>query len=170
MKTLKRISILVMIASVLTTFSCTKEGKEGPPGPAGTNGTNGTNGNANVIGTNTVTLNSGDWSATGAGWYVTLTASGITQDVVDKGIVQVFIQYGTEWWSLPDLSGINSTQFGFGLGYVQLLNYNSDYSQATNPGTKTFRIVIIPSSARLANPNIDYTNYNEVKRAFNLKD
>lgn len=51
MKTIKRITLLVLISSVLTTFSCTKEGKQGETGPKGANGingTNGTDGNANV--------------------------------------------------------------------------------------------------------------------------
>jgi hypothetical protein len=31
-------------------------------------------------------------------------------------------------------------------------------------------VVVIAASQRLANPQVNYNNYNEVKTAFNLKD
>lgn len=94
----------------------------------------------------------------------------ITQDIVDNGIVQVFIQYGNQWWVLPDINGINSTQYGFGVERVQLFNANSDLTQPANPGDKTFRIVIISASNKKANPNLNWGNYNEIKKVYNLVD
>lgn len=164
-------SILLTSISIVLINGCAKDGApgaQGPQGTAGTNGTDGTDGNANVIGTNTVTTSS--WIASGTSWTTTFTAAGITQNVVDKGIVQVFIQYGSSWWALPDLSGNNSTSFGFSLGEVTLLNSNSNGSQATNPGVQTFRVVIITASNLIAHPNVDFKNYSEIKSTFNLPD
>ena len=82
----------------------------------------------------------------------------------------MFVLYGTTWWALPDQDGINSTQYGFGIGTVTLINSNSDGTTPGNPGAQTFRIVIISASNRLANPNVNWKNYTEVKKVLNLKD
>jgi hypothetical protein len=158
MRTTALFSILTtcFIALSMTLYSCKgKDGAPGPTGPAGTNGIdgkdgtngiNGTNGNANVIGTNTITTFSSDWTGSGIFYSTKFNVPGITQSIVDKGTVLVFIKYGTEWLLLPDISGKNIMQYTFGVGYVSILNYNTDYSTNSNPGTKTFRVVIIAAS------------------------
>lgn len=138
------------------------KGKDGAPGAQGPQG------NANVIGTNTVTVSS--WTASGTAWQASITAGGITADVVNTGTVQVFIKYSSGWWALPDINGINSTSFGFSVGTITLLNSNSDNSTPTNPGAKDFRVVIIPSNAMITHPNVDFKNYEAIKTAFDLKD
>ncbi|MFY9307609.1 MAG: hypothetical protein WAQ28_01035 [Bacteroidia bacterium] len=171
---MKKTIILGMVALAGLMFdACTKakDGAPGAQGPAGVNGTNGTDGidgNANVIGTNTVTISS--WTANGASWTANMTAAGITSDVVNTGTVQVFIQYGSSWWALPDINGVNSTSYGFSVGTISLLNSNSDGSTPPNPGAQVFRAVIIPSQAMITNPNVDYKNYEAIKTAFNLED
>lgn len=165
---MKKTITTVITGLVLTlglTFTSCKKAEKGDTGPAGTNGTNG---NANVIGTNVVTVST--WAASGSVWESTITFSGITSNVVDKGIVSVFVLYGTSWWALPDLNGKNSTQYGFGIGFVKLLNSNSDGTTPANPGTQTFRIVVVSPSNRIANPNVNWNNYAEVKKVLNLKD
>lgn len=82
-----------MISSVLTTFSCTKEGKQGEPGPAGTNGTNGTNGNANVK-SSTHTVYSWEWSTSGSSKYVDITSTLITNDILNSGAVLMYVKSG----------------------------------------------------------------------------
>ena len=166
-KTAKTLGMFVLACGLLFTNSA-KDGARGPAGPVGTNGTNGIDGNANVIGTNAVTISS--WTANGNSWIGSISAPGITQSIVDKGIVSVFIKYGAEWWGLPDINGINSTQYGFSVGLVSLFNSNSDGSAAPNPGAQTFRVVIISASNRLANPNVNWKNYDEVKKVLNLQD
>lgn len=160
-KTITKITTGIVLTIGLSFTSC-KKAEKGDTGPAGANG------NANVIGTNVVTINS--WTASGAAWFATISAPGITSSIVDKGQVSVFVQYGTTWWSLPDLNGKNSTQYGFGIGTVTLVNSNSDGTTPGNPGSQTFRIVIISASNRLANPNVNWKNYSEVKKVLNLKD
>ncbi len=140
---------------------CAKDGETGPQGPAGATG------NANVIATSTLTAS---WVLSGTYYVAGMTVPAITQDIVDKGSVQVFTQYGDEWWALPDLNGVNSTQFGFGLGNVSLLNSNSDGSTPSFPSVSIFRVVVISSSNRMANPNVNWKNYKEIEQAFNLKD
>jgi len=143
---------------------CAKDGETGPQGPAGAAGAAG---NANVIATNTFTAS---WVLSGTAYGAELSVPAITQDIVDRGSVQVFVQYADEWWGLPDLNGVNSTQFGFGLGNVSLLNTNSDGTTPSLPFVSIFRVVVISSSNRMANPNVNWKNYKEIKQAFNLKD
>jgi hypothetical protein len=158
-KTLFSFAILAMMFLV----SCTKPGPTGPEGPAGTNGTNGTNGNANVIGTNTVALNSGNWSAIGSNFEATITAPAITQAIVDKGTIMVYEQFGSYWVALPYTIGKLSVVYYFTLNTVKIDYVYNDNSQTPNPGNKTYRIVAISASAMLAHPNINWENYEEVK-------
>jgi hypothetical protein len=182
-KTLLSFAILAMIL-----FSCTKPGPIGPTGPAGTNGkdgaagtngtngaagtngtngTNGVNGNANVIGTTTVALNSGSWTASGSFFMATLTTTAITQAIVDKGAVMVYEQSATFWRALPYTSGVVSKFFIFTLNSVSIVYQNTDGSQTTNPGNQTYRIVAISSSVAAANPNVNWGNYEEVMKILN---
>lgn len=186
-KVLFSFSILVMMFLI----SCTKPGPIGQTGPAGTNGkdgaagtsgtngingTNGTNGtdgingNANVIGTSTVALNSNSWTAVGTYFGVEISVPAITQAIVDKGAVIVYEQDATWWRALPYTSGIVSKFFVFTLNSVQIYYQNTNGSQTTNPGNQTYRVVAISASAMLANPNIKWGNYEEVKTILNLKE
>ena len=132
-KTITSVMAGLVLTLGLTVTSCKK-------GDTGAAGKDGKDGNANVIGTNNVTISS--WTSPGTSWTATITVAGITQSIVDKGTVSVFVQYGNEWWSLPDINGKNSMQFGYGVGYVSLINVNSDATLPSNPGSKTFRIVL----------------------------
>jgi hypothetical protein len=82
---MKKIFLVLMASAFL--MGCTKEGKQGEPGAAGKNGTNGTNGNANVVGTQTVAANSGNWNAVGGAYFIELSVNGLSQEILDKGAV-----------------------------------------------------------------------------------
>lgn len=80
---------------ILTTFSCSEDGATGQAGA---------DGNANVIGTNTVTTTSSNWTSysSGALWVTTLNVSAFTKSILDKGIVFVFKSDSTgSWTALP---------------------------------------------------------------------
>ena len=162
---MKTIIMKTFAAGVLLTMLFTGCAKKGDTGPAGTNGTNG---NANVISTNNVTLASSNWSLTSGIYTATLTTTGISQAVVDKGVVMVYQQYGPQWVALPTTLGVNITEFDFQLGQVEILNLNSDGTTPANPGAVTYRIVIIPASMK--KPNVNPNSYADVKAAYNLKD
>ncbi len=149
--------LVLALVTIMLTFNSCRKGDTGPQGPTG---------NANVIGTNTITVSS--WNASGHNWTADLLTNAITPDIVDYGSVQVFIQYGNEWWALPDINGVNVTQFGFSDGYVSLLNSNTDDTQALYPGVQTFRIVIISSSNAKAHPDMNWNNYEEIKQTYSI--
>ena len=165
-----------MLAGSLLIFnSCKKTGPVGPQGPqgatgatgpAGPAGQNGLDGNANVIGTSPFTVSS--WTLTSGIYSATFSDADITPAIVDKGIVEIFKSYGTnEWTNLPDINGITSTVFNFYDNGFTIYIQNSDGSTPTAPGSQTFRVVIISSSQKQANPKTNWKNYNEAMTALN---
>ena len=75
----------------------------------------------------------------------------------------VYEQFGSYWVALPYTIGKLSVVYYFTLNTVKIDYVYNDNSQTPNPGNKTYRIVAISASAMLAHPNINWTNYEEVK-------
>ncbi len=157
----------VALSAIALFGGCAKDGAtglQGPQGPAGADGTN-----ANITGTLPINVN---W-AYNSGTYTytdTLVDADITQDIVNTGSVQVFALYnGVEWWILPDVNGKSVTTYGYSVGYVSLQCSDIDVNTTPTPPA-TVRVVIISSTARMAHPNVDWSNYAEVKAALHLKD
>jgi hypothetical protein len=177
MKNLFKKAILLSIAMFV--FGCSKDGETGPAGPAGangingTNGTNGTNGNANVSGSPIFTFTSQSWTTPNGGisWYARLTgATVITQNIVDRGIVSVFLLQGSQWVPLPFTFFNQNFFYGFEVGTIEFVVYGTDASVIPNPSNVTIRYVVISPSNRLSHPNTDWNNYEEVKQVLKLKD
>ena len=169
-------TVVILITAIMT-FSCSEDGADGvtgATGPAGTNGTNGVNGingNANVIGTNSIIVSSWTSNASGNFWYTTLSAVGITQALVDKGIISVFMgDNNGGWFTLPYTNGNISWNYGFGLGFVNIYKTNTNFNAMANPGSQTFRVVIISASNKMANPTTNWNDYKQVKKALKLVD
>jgi len=150
----------VLAMLTVSMISCTK----GDTGPAGEDG------NANVYGSNTITLNSGDWVLNGSYYYADLFAADISQDIADRGLVMVYELAAPYWNALPYTWGISSVSFDFGLNVVHLYYQNTDGSQTANPGIRTFRIVSISASAARLNSDLNWKDFAEVKKRFNFQD
>lgn len=164
MKTLfKKLFVLFLI---LTTFSCSEDGATGATGPAGADG------NANVIGTTDFTILPTDWQTLGNLKYINLQNNGITQSIVNSGIVMVYQKSntGNSYTALPfSYQGIDRG-FTFGLNYLQITLSPYNNSSISITANTTIRAVIISASNRMANPNVNWNNYQEVKNALKLKD
>ena len=148
---------LIFIASLVVVASCKKDDDSAY-------------GNAKIYSTQyTVT-----WTIDAPGYYCTMDDVNITQDIVDSGIVEVYMSNGSNGWiSLPITMPISSTYSStftpvHYLGGVSVWAYDTDTEQSADPGTTTFKIVCISAAAKLANSNLDWNNYAEVKNAFNL--
>jgi hypothetical protein len=163
---IKSIAMTGLIAVGLLT-GCAKDGA---PGPAGTNGTNG---NANVIGTNTLTLsNPWTYNASDSSYSYPITAPGITPAVITNGFVGIYFQSANGWIPLP-VSHIFAPHdfmtFEMSAGTVTIL-YVLGGAIPLNPTSNNIvvRCIIIPASA--IKPNVNMNNYNDVKSAYKLKD
>lgn len=172
LKTMKKINLLIWVLFVGILFSSCKKDKYQPVGDYG---------NANVTTSNTTTLN--NWATDyddgfNFGFSTILTWEVITQSVVDNGIVMVYLQDGSSWIALPytessDDIYVLSFNFSFQVGQIKI--EVSGFDDVYNWGTSDFnglvvKTVVISEEGRMMHPNLDYTNYNEVNKVFNLKD
>lgn len=187
LKNMKKLvlKMAVVICMVIASSSCSKDGAMGATGAMGaagangangTNGANGINGNANVYGTNSIPVTSGNWTAntTNTVWTTVLDVPQITQSIIDRGTVSVF-WYGSStsasaWIALPvTLSGV-SIFYAISLGSV-VIAYGAPMGfTISNPGGQTYRVVVITPSNKMAHPNTNWNNYEEVKDALHLVD
>jgi hypothetical protein len=163
MKYTKTISKLLLLVTITFFSSCKKEG---PAGLAGKDG------NANVVSS---TITSSSWAYTAPSWATTFDYPAITQDIINSGAVLVYLKVGNNYNQLPltfyQTSSYSSTiEVSTFVGGLSLLWTDSDLTQPNNPGSPTFKIVVIASSGMIQNPNVDYSNYEDVKATFNLKN
>lgn len=187
----KQIIILVLLVFVTSIFSCRGDnGIDGKDGKDGVNGQAGANGNANVI--------VGDWFTPNA--YTMQTVYGIrtfsyvlndsklTKEVLDKGTVLVYGNlrgYVTDIWPTDQVSllPISLTYIYLDVTMtdtwsvnlspsklkIQAVNDKNNYSSFTP--LNRFRYIIIPAGTGNKNANqIDYNDYESVKKFYNLKD
>lgn len=147
--------------------SCTKEGKQGEPG------INGVDGNANV---KTIMVWDVSWSYSSPSYQTIIPHNDITQDLVDRGVVLVYARLNSGAYNQLPTTFYQSSSYSTSIevasiaGSVTLFWTDSDLSQPSYPAINDFKIVLIPSTAKLAKPDLDYSNYEEVKASFGLKD
>jgi hypothetical protein len=160
----------LLVSGVLILTGCTKEGPVGPQGAAGTNGTNG---NANVTSlTKTVTT----WTVDNTvRWIADIPVPAITQSIVDRGAVLVYRANTNGGYNqLPitysPVPTYNTTiECIHSLGNARILVYDSDGTLPNTPAAgQSFKVVVIAPSARAANPDLNWSNYEVVKNKFNL--
>lgn len=189
--------VLLAISLLLFAQSCGKDGAVGPQGPIGAtgptgatgqNGPTGATGTANVIYSAWITPSSYTQNTvlSTVHFDASISASAITQDVLDKGTVLVYGKldgYTTVIWptaqvgQLPivltyqlsstvytDTWSANVTLGSIQIDFVDNLNY---YSSISN--LHQFRYVIIPGGVQTLG-SINPKNYNQLKQAFHLPD
>jgi hypothetical protein len=187
MKKFKLLSVLIALSVLL--FSCSKEGPAGPQGETGLQGPAGPQGpagSANVI--------YSPWFLTGSGWdtltyasnygaYATYdkAASGITQAIIDNGVVLAYMKgdpttgLADEVFPLPYTVGVG---YGFtdlwdfvlnAAGNIRFL-YKSDYPwDIATLGDISFRYIIIPggvAGGRML--DLRRMTYEEVCKLYNI--
>lgn len=155
-------SFLILLITSASVFNSCKKGDTGPAGE---------DGNANVMSTDPILLPANSWTLDSNVWLASFPVPAITGDIASKGVVQVYIRYGTQWWALPDLNNGNATSYGFSMGKVLLFNANDDGSVPLAPLALTFRVVAIsPTGGRSMNTDVDLKDYEAVKKYYHLKD
>lgn len=164
----KKVIATLFVACTLIITSC----KKGDTGPAGDKGATGSTGNANVVSSS---LTASAWSYVSPSWEMTFTYPAITQNILDRGAVLVYVQQGLNYYQLPYTTYLSSTysrtyNFVHYIGGMKVSLTDSDLTQPNNPGSLTFKVVVIAASQRMAHPNVNWKNYNEVKQVLDLKD
>jgi hypothetical protein len=164
---LKSIQLTLLALAAVLFSHCTKEG---PPGPQGEPGT---------VNIDSYLYTANNWSLnSNSQWYCTIGVPGLTTANIDDAGVLVYFKVATAWRALP-YTAVSSTNYFMGfysyVGTVDVLwTYNgigsgSDPNDYYNTNVQ-FKIVVIPAEQRLANPDVDWNDYEAVKQRFNLND
>ncbi len=194
---MKNLVTLVILAFGVLQFNCSKEGPAGPQGNPGAQGPAGADGAAGPTGpAGSANVIYSPWFLTGvANWDTTVVdaatygafaiydkaAAGVTQEIIDNGIVLAYMK-GDPSTGLPNdvfpLPYTIGPGFGFTDHWDFVLNapgnirflYKSDFPwTATELGAISFRYVIVPggvAGGRLRDPR--KMSYEEVCKAYGI--
>jgi hypothetical protein len=194
---MKNLVLLVILALGVLQFSCSKEGPAGPqgnPGPQGPTGATGATGDTGPAGTANVIYSA--WFLTGAaGWDTSLAsistygafavydkpAGGVTQDIIDNGIVLAYMKGDPSSGLANDVFPLPYT-FGIGYGYIDHWDFDLNtvgnirfLYKSTAPwppddlGRISFRYVILPggvAQGRMRDPR--KMTYGEVCELYGI--
>lgn len=126
------------------------------------------------------TFSVGSWSYSSPVHYADLPVSEITSaNINSAGVMVYYSVYQNVWISVPYTvyGTLHDYHMGFVYdpGTVEVTWMYDGTSAGSDPNTyygTTVRckVVVVPSAARLANPDIDWNDYEEVKERFDLKD
>ena len=172
---------LLLIMSIVTLVSCSKEGDEGPPGPtgppgpAGPAGPKGDSGTANVIYSDWLNVDF-DPNLDSSNWTATIPAPRLTNEMLSQGEIKVYINFNTAAdpvvFPLPYFDGaviINPVFFTDTIALISTV----DAGTQEDGGELFFqyRYVLIPGGALARKPeNVNLDNYLEMKNYFKLED
>jgi len=109
------------------------------------------------------------WVLANGDWEDTLKYPALTQTILDKGSVLVYMQWSndsTSWLTLPYSNPAAHFQVASSVGRVRICC-------DSNPNGSIkfkFKVVLLSPAARMAYPNVNFNDYSAVKRTFNLQD
>lgn len=149
-------------------------GATGPQGPAGLAGGSGTGTAINVIYSDWFTPAFVDWQkVTEKSYLYSIIETKITQDIIDKGVVLAYSRQVASGpaYLLPMMletnSGLTNYNIAAALGKVNI-TFTELLDIQGKPATGLqYRYVIIPGGVK-SRANIDYTNFDEVAKAFGI--
>lgn len=147
-KTISTLSCFLLFAFLLTSCKKGDTGPAGPAGPTGATGAAGPAGTANVIYSAWADVT---FTGSGTSWSATITAPGVTQDIMDKGVVKTYFKYGT---SVYDGNYTNLLGSGSAVGIYQYLEVGKINLRSNFAANYPWRYVIIPpgvAAGRYAN-------------------
>lgn len=129
--------LLLLSGSVLAFTHCKKgdPGATGPAGPAGPTGATGATGVANVIYSPWANVT---FTGSGTSYSALITAPGVTQDIMDKGVVKTYFKFGTAVYEG------NYSNVPTGASIYQYLTVGAINLRATFAASYPWRYVIIP--------------------------
>lgn len=133
-------SVYLIVTILIVVFSsCTKN----VAGPKGDPGEPGKKGNVRQSHISSFTQDSSAWSFTGNWWTTTIYASGVTNNLMSKGEVKVYMQIGDKWWNLPYAVGDIFMEVSIEPGLVHLKYSKIHGGPPAKPGPINFRIVFL---------------------------
>ena len=196
---MKKLSIICMtVLAISFLASCTKVGPQGPMGPQGPAGNDG-NANV-ASSTLTIKSSDWQWLEQYGQWMVEIDYPAINNNVYNYGAVLVYMDVDGAWSQVPltyyyqdevnvfdengnpvyDEHGHQLTEIinceasievaTLSDGGVRLFWTESDFYDGYRPLTRDFKIVAIEASVFSHRSDVDYSDYEAVKAAFQLAD
>lgn len=194
---MKTFRILLTIAIVTILNSCSSDdgadGKNGIDGIDGINGTNGTNGTNGVDGqtgaTGTANVIYSAWITAPtavaetidgtSGVSTFINAPELSQEILSKGIILVYIDFGEGAFQLPYTKGYGSNETSTitaiaSLKKIKLFKFRSSITVATLSSSIKWRYILIPggvaaATAKAAKQDYSKMSYEEVCEHFNIQ-
>ena len=177
---MKKVKLICMaLLAMVAMASC-----RGPQGPAGHDGNDG---NANVA-SSTVTVYPNDWTwdqfyvdnqgnPRGQYWVI-IDYPNITQNVFDHGAVLVYMDVNGAWSQLPltyyyedgDIIAEASLEVATRNDEAVTLYWTQSDFWKVQPDTHAFKIVAIEANYYQSRSDVNYSDYEAVKTAFQLAD
>lgn len=172
---MKKVQVICMaLLAIVAMVSC--RGPQGPEGPQG---------NANVA-SSTVTVHSSDWYwDNNTSWRVDIDYKAIGTDITDHGAVLVYMESAqNNWRQLPftfyySVFDEQANEEHFYSSSLEVASYDegvsifwteSDFYDGYRPDDHRFKIVVIAANLYASRPDVDYSDYEAVKTAFQLEE
>lgn len=188
---MKKVLSLLSVAFVAILAACEgpqgEVGPAGPQGPQGVPGAKGDPGTVNIYTSKWITVKGPDWYTYDEEkkyYNIAFKEPLITQSALDKGLFMCYFRYSddkTAIYPLPTYLISSGATVGFyplidpQLGSAMV--FETQFQEATDLKSFTdfsvdFRYVIIPDATLKSGrmKDIDWKNYEEVKKALNLQD
>lgn len=154
--------VFTLSLSFLFTVSCTKKSQQGPQGPAGEPGRDGS-GYITAIEI-PVPQDSWNYSTDSVEWVNELEMGQLTANVVSSAAIELFVKKDGQWWALPYVEGDKVLQFGYSINTLSLMYLGTHHTLPAKPQTTTYKLVIVSPAARMANPGVNWSDYQSVEQ------
>jgi len=177
MKILKNIFTLLLVS--IFTISCSSD--DGTDGINGVDGKQGPSGTANVIYSAWLTapVAAAETVDGTSGMSTSLVVPELTDDILSKGTVLVYVSFGSGTFSLPYTSTaggfVNTITAISTLKKIKLFRFRHDQAATVNiPTSLSWRYILIPGGVAAATSKmakVDYSkmSYEEVCAHFNIQ-
>jgi hypothetical protein len=173
---IRKLLFLALLSSLPFLYSCDKlKGDVGPEGPQGEQGVAGVKGESgNPAGAIQVTLDTVSTDANGdLGRAFEIGAANAA--IVEKGVVLVYAKINNFWFPLPGLvfftDGASNYTFAYAIQganlVIQLLQLDEIPKKRK---FQAIRVVLVPAASGRLSAEIDYDDYEAVRKAFNLPE
>ncbi|HEX5002776.1 MAG TPA: hypothetical protein VFW78_09775 [Bacteroidia bacterium] len=174
MKLLKTLSFFAAAATVFSWSSCGQKGDTGPVGPQGPAG------NANVYVVN-YTITQGQWLTYLApnqpqhSIYFEQYVPQLTQQIIDYGMTAAYVNDPVLGWAtLPyTVTGVGVQAYYNTYRYLNYFGVDISLSNLQTPPAPAYfdvKLVIVDGLVRQQNPDLDWSNYEMVRKRLHLKD
>jgi hypothetical protein len=138
---INKFKYVLFFLSFMSLFTACKKQVAGPKGESGTNGKNG---NTNQSHIKEFTLLAYEWKTNTVNydWNATINTELVTDEVIEKGLVNVYVNVNSVWMPLPYMREDFHLRYKLSKGKIGL-NYFKLHGVADQPGAMNIKVSIV---------------------------